>query len=150
MKKFISGFCLLALLQGCTTVIPVSSDWIDVPLSDNTWWEAAVPYQEAEFSIPLAAGEGLEHMLNMQEGGVVVYSWTAAMADGSLLTAEFHGHTVRETEAPGTVMFYKMRQNDAESGSLKAPFTGVHGWYFKNESEQDIEVKLAVAGFFQE
>ncbi len=151
MKMSPTLIALSLFLGGCATA-PPAGDWIDVPLSANTWWEAdaAVPYREAEFRIPLAAGEGLEHMLTLQEGALVVYEWNAEVSDPALLTAEFHGHTERVGEAPGTVMFYKMHMNNHEAGTLKAPFTGVHGWYFKNESEQDIEIVLNAAGFFNE
>lgn len=143
---------LALLLGGCASTPPATTDWIDVPLSPNTWWEAdaAASYREAEFRIPLAAGAALEHMLNLQEGALMVYEWNAQMADPALLTAEFHGHTERVGEAPGTVMFYKMHKHNHEAGSLKAPFSGVHGWYFKNESGQDIEIVLNAAGFFTE
>jgi hypothetical protein len=139
-------------LAGCASTPPAATDWIEVALSPNTWWEAAsaVPYREAEFSIPLAAGASLEHMLTLQEGALVVYEWNTVVADPSLLTAEFHGHTERVGEAPGTVMFYKIHKSSHEAGTLKAPFSGVHGWYFKNESGQDIEIVLKAAGFFTE
>jgi len=63
---------------------PPAGDWIDVPLSANTWWEADAA------------------------------------------------------------------RSCREAGTLKAPFSGVHGWYFKNDSGQDIEIVLKAAGFFTE
>lgn len=150
MTKAFAALTVAALLGGCATTPPASSDWIDVPLSPNTWWEAdaATPYREAEYRIPLAAGEALEHMLTLQQGAFVSYSWDVAMDQPGLLTAEFHGHTERAGTEPGTVMFYKIHQDGRESGTLRAPFSGVHGWYFNNESNQDIEIVLRAAGFF--
>ncbi len=137
------------LLGGCATA-PPAGDWIEVPLRDNTWWQAAAatPYREAAYRIPLAAGEALEHKLTLQEGAMLVYDWQVDMDEPALLTAEFHGHTERVGEAPGTVMFYKIHQDGREAGTLKAPFTGIHGWYFRNDSAQDIEIVLNAAGFF--
>jgi hypothetical protein len=138
------------VLGGCASAPPAGTDWIDVPLSPNTWWgaDAPTPYREAEYRIPLAAGEALEHMLTLQQGAFVSYSWDVAMDQPGLLTAEFHGHTERAGTEPGTVMFYKIHQDGRESGTLRAPFSGVHGWYFNNESNQDIEIVLRAAGFF--
>lgn len=152
MTKALVTLAVAALLGGCAMTPPASSDWIEVPLSPNTWWEAsaATPWREAEFRIPLAAGQALEHMLTLQEGAMVTYHWQVEMADPSLLTAEFHGHTERTDEAPGTVMFYKMHQSNREAGTLRAPFTGVHGWYFNNESDEDIEIIVRAAGFFSD
>lgn len=58
------------------------------------------------------------------------------MANPELLTAEFHGHTERVGHTPGTVMFYKIHTDGKESGSLKAPLTGIHGGYLNNESAE--------------
>lgn len=147
MHKIVLLFPAL-LLGACASTPPASSDWNEVPLSPNTWWEGAAPYREAEYRIPLAAGEALEHMLTLQEGGLVVYEWQVDMSEPALLASEFHGHTERVGEAPGTLMFYRIKEGASDAGSLKAPFTGTHGWYFNNQSGQDIEIVLKAAGFF--
>ncbi|GFZ79615.1 hypothetical protein GCM10011403_23380 [Pseudohongiella nitratireducens] len=36
------------------------------------------------------------------------------------------------------------------SGSLVAPISGDHGWYFLNDSEQEISIDLRVTGYFNE
>lgn len=125
-------------------------EWIDVPLSQNTWWELPDAWHAGEYAIPVAAGSALEHKINMNEADMIVYSWTVEMADPSLLGVEFHGHTERVGAAPGTVMFYKIHSDGKESGSLRAPFTGIHGWYLNNQSDEDIVVQLKVAGVFTE
>lgn len=139
-----------AMLLAGSCAVAGAAEWIDAPLSPGTWWEQGADWKTATYEIPLAAGMGLEHMLRMNEGDMIVYHWTVDMDDPSLLTAEFHGHTERSGDEPGTVMFYTQHQNGKESGTLRAPFTGVHGWYLNNESEQDIVVHLEVAGYFAE
>ena len=134
----------------CATESVPPGDWIDVPLAPATYFEHASVYQEGTYQIPVPANSDLEHKISMNEGDIVVYSWSVAMADPQLLTAEFHGHTERVGDAPGTVMFYKVHTDGKESGSLKAPFTGIHGWYLNNESAEDIVVELKVAGFYTE
>jgi len=152
------GLTLVLLVGGCAAVAEQSGDtaatpppeWIDVPLSPETWWQQTAAWKTGVHEIPLAAGVALEHMLTMNAGDMVIYDWTVAMDDPSLLTAEFHGHTERVGTEPGTVMFYKMHTDGKESGTLRAPFTGVHGWYLNNESDQDIVVRLHVAGYYTE
>ena len=34
-------------------------------------------------------------------------------------------------------------------GTLVAPFTGIHGWYLRNDTEAPIVVRLKVAGFYE-
>lgn len=147
--KLLAPLAGLCAASGCANLPEQpAGDWLEVPLAENTWWEQGSDYREAAYSIPLASGEALEHKITMQADDIVVYTWTVAMADPSLLTAEFHGHTERVGEEPGTVMFYKVHQDGRESGALRAPFTGIHGWYFNNQSDEDIVVELRVAGFF--
>lgn len=137
-------------ITGCATESVPPGDWIDVPLAPATYFEHESVYQEGVYQIPVAANSDLEHKISMNEGDIVVYSWNVAMTEPQLLTAEFHGHTERVGDAPGTVMFYKVHTDGEESGSLKAPFTGIHGWYLNNESDEDIVVELKVAGFYTE
>jgi hypothetical protein len=141
----VAGGCVLAAEEA-----PPAPEWIDAPLSPDTWWEQSAAWKTEVYEIPLAAGQALEHMLRMSGGDMIVYGWTVAMDKPELLTAEFHGHTERSGTEPGTVMFYTQHKNGKENGTLRAPFTGVHGWYLNNESDQDIVVRLEVAGYFTE
>lgn len=129
---------------------PPAPDWIDAPLSAETWWEQGATWKTEVYEIPVAAGKALEHMLRMNAGDMIVYNWTVAMNEPALLTAEFHGHTEREGAEPGTVMFYTKHTDGGESGALRAPFTGVHGWYLNNQSTQDVVIRLEVAGYFSD
>lgn len=152
MKPWIKPLLLASLvaLEGCASLAEPAGDWVDVPLTPNTWWEQGAGYREAQYSIPLASGEALEHKITMAEGAMVVYEWTTELGEDALLTAEFHGHTERVGEAPGTVMFYVIHEEGRESGALRAPFEGIHGWYFHNQGDADIVVELRVAGFFSD
>ena len=33
--------------------------------------------------------------------------------------------------------------------SLAAPFDGIHGWYFNNESDNDIVLDIEIVGFYE-
>ena len=148
----LSCLILTASVAFAAEETPPAPEWIDAPLSPETWWDQAAEgkgtFTTQTYDISLAAGMELEHMLQMQEGAMIVYHWTVTMDEPSQLTAEFHGHTERSGTAPGTVMFYTKHNNGKESGSLRAPFTGSHGWYLNNQSTQDIVVRLQVAGYF--
>lgn len=148
VTTLLAGLAAVILIQA--TLPALAQDWIDVPLSEQTFWDQGGEWRTDVFEIPVAAGTALEHMISMQEENMVVYSWTAEMDDPALLTAEFHGHTERTGDEPGTVMFYRIHQDGKESGTLRAPFSGVHGWYLNNESDQDIVVNLRIAGFYTE
>lgn len=46
-------------------------------------------------------------------------------------------------------MFYRKATGATERGALVAPFTGIHGWYLRNDSKQPLVVRLKVAGFYE-
>lgn len=124
-------------------------DWIEVPLSENTYFGGSSVYQEKEFDILLLNQSAREFKLSLQKGDVITYQWSVEMEQPELLASEFHGHTNRVGGEPGTVMFYRIHKEGKESGALVAPFDGIHGWYLNNESDEDITIKLRVAGFFE-
>ena len=136
----------MLLLSACTEEV---IEWIDVPLTENTYFDNEPVYRTDTIEIPISANADLEYMVAMQVGNSVAYSWEAVdLTDPQSLLAEFHGHTVRTSEEPGDVMFYKQGRGDTSSGYLVAPFNGVHGWYLSNETNSDIKVLLKLSGFY--
>ncbi|NKB33307.1 MAG: hypothetical protein GKR91_09425 [Pseudomonadales bacterium] len=124
-------------------------EWIDIPLPDNVFYQDRPEFNSDVIEIPLFALQDLEYKLDMKEGGAITYHWQANnLPEEDLLLTEFHGHTIRETEAPGDLMFYKVGRGDSSEGYLVAPWDGIHGWYFSNESNQDINIILTVSGFY--
>lgn len=127
-----------------------AQDWIEVELSENTYTEQDRAMQRDSIDIPIRPNGELEYKLGMEEGDSIVYSWTVEGIDNpELLYAEFHGHTETQPGQPGTVMLYRKAEGGAESGTLTAPFSGIHGWYLQNRSARAIVVKLEVAGFYE-
>ncbi len=136
----------MLLLSACTEEV---IEWIDVPLTENTYFDDEPMYRTDTIEIPISANADLEYMLDMQVGNSVAYSWEAVdLTDPQSLLAEFHGHTVRTSEEPGDVMFYKQGRGDTSRGYLVAPFNGVHGWYLSNETNSDIKFLLKLSGFY--
>lgn len=125
-------------------------DWIEVPLSANTFYDSTTTYKEETYDILILRQAALEFKLALNKGDSIAYNWAVDMAQPELLNVEFHGHTHRAGEEPGTVMFYKVHNDGKEQGALVAPFDGIHGWYLDNKSDEDITVKLRVAGFFHD
>jgi hypothetical protein len=123
--------------------------WNEQPLADNVFREYEADYRTDVIDIPLDAGGELEYKLGLNEGDSIVYQWDAIdLKDPDKLWAEFHGHTPPVNNA-GDLMFYRKEFGATERGSLVAPFTGIHGWYLRNESDEAIVVRLKVAGFYE-
>ena len=151
MKRPVTEIVLCALLlTGCDSEPKEPVEWIEVPLEDATFFDNGKELTEGQYDILVLRNSALEFKLGMNQGDTITYQWTVDMEDPSLLTAEFHGHTHRVGEEPGTVMFYKIHNDGKESGTLVAPFEGIHGWYLNNTSSEDIFVNLEVTGFYEE
>ena len=41
-------------------------------------------------------------------------------------------------------------EDDHASGSLVAPFAGIHGWSWENAGEGDLTITLTTAGFYSD
>jgi hypothetical protein len=145
----------LLFLAGCGSAPGTGSagsddDWIEVPLTANTFREHPTSYRQDVLDIHVEPGRGLEIKLVMREGDAVVYSWQATGLDrADQLISEFHGHTDEVPGEKGTVMFYKKATVLSDQGSLVAPFDGIHGWYLRNDAYSPVVVQLTLAGFYE-
>ena len=138
----IGGFALVGVASS-------QVEWNELPLADGVFREYTTDYRTDVIEIPLGPLEELEYKLGLNEGDAIVYQWDAVdLKDPEMLWAEFHGHTPPVNNA-GDLMFYRKATGATERGTLVAPFTGIHGWYLRNDSEQPIVVQLQVAGFYE-
>jgi len=104
--------------------------------------------------IPLTSGDDrrrgneLEYKVHMNEGATLIYEWRVEpMANPEEFYYDFHGHTAEEGEEM-TVATYTQATGSAAQGALTAPFEGVHGWYFQNQSVEPVVVYLKISGFY--
>ena len=140
------ALCLCPMLTACASQ-PV--EWINVPLADHVYFATRPAYRVEQVEIRVPANSDLEYMLEMKQGHSVSYEWRSPdISNPELLLAEFHGHTVRDSEEPGSVMLFKQGRAETSSGYLVAPFAGEHGWYFSNETDSDITITLSLSGFY--
>ena len=143
-----AGFAVIAGLS-LVGVAWSQVEWNELPLADGVFREHAADYRSDIIDIPLGPLGELEYKLGLNEGDAIVYQWDAVeIEDPEMLYAEFHGHTP-PVHNVGDLMFYRKATGATERGTLVAPFTGIHGWYLRNEGEEPIVVRLKVAGFYE-
>jgi hypothetical protein len=101
------------------------------------------PFQQETASFTLAAHEAMEYKYRVEKGDALLYSWSAAAPVNYELHAEPDG-------APrGYAQSYEKRSNVTQaSGTMTAPFTGIHGWYWENAGDRSITITLRSAGFY--
>jgi hypothetical protein len=126
------------------------NDWNELPLADGAFREHETAYRTDVVDIPVPPFGELEYKLGLEAGDSIVYQWDVVeIAAPALLYSEFHGHTQRLGNAPGDLMFYRKATGGSERGALIAPFSGIHGWYLRNDGEEPLVVRLEVAGFYE-
>jgi hypothetical protein len=123
--------------------------WREYPLRDGVIAIQPFRWRTDSIDIPVPAGKDLEYKLEMKKGQGIVYAINYGdLAGSKLITSEFHGHTPKDAEGIGDLMFYSKTDGANENGTFTAPWDGIHGWYLNNRSDKDIVVKLDVAGFY--
>jgi hypothetical protein len=86
-----------------------------------------------------------EVKLKMTEGKVIVFSWEVDRGD---IYEDYHGHD--PALGDGFVRYEEQQEGSSNYGSLTAPFSGEHGWYWLNYNEFPVTVTLTVTGYFDD
>jgi hypothetical protein len=108
--------------------------------------DEAAPPQTRTLTITLQQDQETEMKLRMQKAKAVVYSWSV---DRGQIYVDFHGHD----PSLGNDVWVRYKEENAakgDSGSLVAPFTGEHGWFWQNYNEFPVVITLAVTGYFDD
>jgi hypothetical protein len=119
-------------------------------------YSSATPMLRTVVEIPLGASDwpegALEYKFAMKPGETLLYRWQAFNEDGTPATVpvefDFHGHTLAADGEEMTVANYRKDRAVSDTGSLMAPFDGIHGWYFKNHAPDPIRIRLEATGFY--
>ena len=104
-----------------------------------------VAYRGDTKEIVLLPGKGVEVKTHLAKGAALAYSWKTTK--GEVLDHDFHGEPVnaKNDEFESFILEDEVSQS---SGVLSAPFTGVHGWYWKNRTDKPVTVVLQASGFY--
>jgi len=103
-------------------------------------------YKVDSEDLALAPGEGVEIKYHMQKGAAMVYAWKAT----GKVQFEFHGEPDQKPR-PDYFESYELDDKagqDHSYGSFTAPTTGIHGWFWENKGDKDVQIHLTTAGFF--
>jgi hypothetical protein len=115
---------------------------VETPVVNNTEQSTKDEYEVIEVLVP--AGRGVEYKFSMQQHDKMSYEW---LTDGPMLFFDLHGEPQGDTS--GYFESYAIATLDEMQGSFTAPFTGSHGWYWKNESDTPVSVLLMVKGQYE-
>ncbi len=94
--------------------------------------------------ITVPAFKGLEYKFHIVKGENLEFVWNT---DGAALYFDFHGEPAGDKT--GYFKSFKESTQNQSSGTLTAPFTGSHGWYWKNNSNKAVIINLQTRGNYK-
>lgn len=101
------------------------------------------PFQQESVDFTLKPREGMEYKYRLDKGEALLYSWNATAPVNYELHAEPDGAPAGYAQS-----YEKKNASTGASGTLTAPFPGIHGWYWENTTNQEVTVTLKTAGFY--
>jgi len=114
-----------------------------IPVRTDALLALRSSYRTDLITFDLEPGEFVEYKYRLEAGRVMVYSWTAT----GWVRSEMHSES--DTAPEGTAEFFEVAEETLHRhGSYVAPFPGIHGWYWLNETDRPVTVTLHAAGFF--
>src|SRR5207248_7093616 len=100
-------------------------------------------YQNETVAFTVAPGESIEYKYRLEKGAALLYSWKATGR------VDYELHAEPDDAPRGYAESYEKRNaQDTASGTLTAPFSGIHGWYWENPGTTELKVTLSAAGFY--
>jgi len=106
-------------------------------LGHTTHWQDTV-------AISIPPGKELEYKFYISKGEKLEFVWDT---DGIALYFDFHGEP--EGDKTGYFKSFKESTQSHSSGTLIVPFTGSHGWYWENRSNQTAKIILKTRGKYK-
>ena len=103
--------------------------------------QPATPTWRDEVSYTLAPTEGIEVKLVMEEGAVAEFEWTA---NGAVLNHDTHGNGSGQR-----ITYEKGRGVPGQVGELAAAFSGNHGWFWRNRTDEPVTFTLRTRGDYR-
>lgn len=109
------------------------------PLTPST-----TTYKVDAIEFLLTPGQFVEYKFNLKTGATMVFNWTAT---GPL---EVDFHTVPDGKPISASETFIRGTFSKGQGTYRAPYPGLHGWYWNNAGKEDVKIILNASGFFTE
>lgn len=114
-------------------------------LSGENFFAAPREWRHETLTIEIEGDGAVEYKALMKQGDSLSFRWSV---DGGQAYYDMHAHD----PSFGDEFFtrYDEGEGSEASGTIVAPYSGQHGWFWLNLEAGPITVTLDVAGFYQE
>jgi len=135
------GLTAMAQTEEGVLLTPLAED---AGSTDSPLVESRNVYNEHAVSFTLLPGEWIEYKFALAQGGTFLYEWSSDIPLLYDMHTEPVGSGASESES------FAQGESAGEHGSYRAPYSGFHGWYWQNVSDDNVELTLSAAGFFNQ
>jgi hypothetical protein len=120
---------------------------LDKPLPITEWAHAHDGrYASGKFQVRLEAHGEIEYKATLARGEALLYRWS--VREGSDVHYEFHGEPTAGRWVKDFYESYQLGEGSGGQGSMVAPFTGHHGWYWVNLSSKPVTIDVELLGYY--
>jgi len=105
--------------------------------------EGDLVFRQDEVEILVPANDGLEYKFFLYIHSNINYEWNST----SSLYFDMHGEP--EGDTTGYFESYGAATVDEINGSVTVPFARSHGWYWRNDTDEDITINLKTLGNYE-
>ena len=125
--------------------LPAAGSQIPLP-NPAVFQREATPPLTRTMQIAIPAGSQIDVKVKLERGKVILYTW---QTDKGAVYADYYGQDPTLGD-DFWVRYEELHEGATSSGSLTAPFTGEHGWYWLNYNTFDVTITLTVSGYFDD
>jgi len=139
------------------TEAPTATNQVEEKSEDNTDGDQPFPTGRANihdtppstrsFRIDLGYLDEVEYKAVLVAGETMFYSWRVESGEDTYF--DFHGDPTEGEFPEEYSQSYHEGEGPDSQGSFTATFTGNHGWYWLNISDNDITITLQVTGYYR-
>ena len=106
--------------------------------------EDIISTREDLTTVIVPANKGIEYKFYLKQHEKLQYEWTSEIP----LYFDFHGEPL-DYDVTKYFESYTEGTSDKMKGTMTTPFEGPHGWYWKNDSDNDVSVTLITKGNYR-
>ena len=92
----------------------------------------------------LMPGDAVEYKYRLAVDATMIYMWTADAP------VRFDFHTVPDGRPIEASERFEAGEVTQASGVYKAPYAGLHGWWWQNNGTKEVNIRIHTAGFYSE
>ena len=131
----------LGLLDLYASESAAAAPTVILPTESGPVFSQTSAYEADSREFAIGAYGTLEFKYQLAEGAAMLYEWKATEP------VSFDFHTEREGNPDASDTFEKGEASE-KRGAYVAPYAGIHGWYWKNNTDREVRIALTSTGFY--